>query len=158
MNNWIYNNNVINSTEDFPLGTHGFVYKITNTLTGEYYIGKKVLIFNQKKKLGKKELANLPILRGRKVMTKRVQKESDWQTYHGSCKPLLSELKLKGYDIFKREILYLTSDKRELTYLEAKVQFQYNVLEDPLSYNDNCLGKFFNQPCKIEKQNANKNN
>jgi serine/threonine protein kinase len=48
-----------NSLEDFPEGTFGFVYKVKNKSNGKIYIGKKVLYFNRKKKLTKKELAEI---------------------------------------------------------------------------------------------------
>ena len=45
------------SYEEFPEGVYGYVYETTHIPTGKKYIGKKSLIYNQKKKLGKKELA-----------------------------------------------------------------------------------------------------
>lgn len=149
--NWIYKNKEVESFEDFPEDTHGFIYIITNKITGEFYIGKKVLVFNQKKKLGKKELALQPITRGRKVLTKKVQKESDWKTYWSSSKLLLEQLKKGNKEDYTKIILQTTCDKRELTYLEVKYQFQYNVLENPLSLNDNISGKYFNTQLKINQ-------
>jgi hypothetical protein len=151
MISWKYKNKEINSIDDMPENTHGFIYIIKNKITGEYYIGKKVLIFNQKKKLGKKEAALLPVARGRKATTKLVSKESDWQTYWGSSKLLKEQRKKYKDEEYTKTILQFTNDKRELTYLETKYQFQYNVLEDPLSLNDNCLGRFFNQESKLQQ-------
>jgi hypothetical protein len=52
--------------------------------------------------------------------------------------------KLHGKDKFKREIIKLCTNKKELTYWETKLQFAYGVLEKPDEYyNDNILGKFF---------------
>jgi hypothetical protein len=55
--NWSYNENIIEDISQFPENTYGFVYKVTHTPTGKSYIGKKVLYFNKKTKLGKKEIA-----------------------------------------------------------------------------------------------------
>ena len=73
-----------------------------------------------------------------------IVKESDWKTYYGSSNILKEELKQHGKDKFKREIIKLCTNKKELTYWETKLQFSYGVLEKPDEYyNDNILGKFF---------------
>jgi hypothetical protein len=33
---WLYENKIIEKIEDFPEGTFGFVYKITNNETGKF--------------------------------------------------------------------------------------------------------------------------
>jgi hypothetical protein len=141
---WLYNNKEISSIEDMPDETYGFIYMTTHIPTGVSYIGKKSLFHNVKRKLTKKELAEMPITRGRKVTTEVVQKESDWKTYHGSAKPILELLKTGKQDEFKREILHFVNSKKLLTYYECKYLFKYGVLENPLEYfNDNILGKFY---------------
>jgi hypothetical protein len=141
---WLYNNKEIFLIEDMPVGTYGFIYMTTHISTGVSYIGKKSLFHNVKRKLTKKELAEMPITRGRKVTTEVVQKESDWKTYHGSAKPILELLKAGKQDEFKREILHFVNSKKLLTYYECKYLFKYGVLENPLEYfNDNILGKFY---------------
>jgi hypothetical protein len=141
---WLYNNKEISLIEDMPIGTYGFIYMTTHISTGVSYIGKKSLFHNVKRKLTKKELAEMPITRGRKVTTEVVQKESDWKTYHGSAKPILELLKAGKQDEFKREILHFVNSKKLLTYYECKYLFKYGVLENPLEYfNDNILGKFY---------------
>ena len=45
------------SYEQFPEGTYGYVYQTTHIPSGKKYVGKKALIYNIKRKLGKKELA-----------------------------------------------------------------------------------------------------
>lgn len=111
----------------------GFVYIITNLETNKKYIGKK--FFHHTKKL--------PPLKGMK-RKRTVVKESDWETYYGSSNILKEELKQHGKDKFKREIIKLCTNKKELTYWETKLQFAYGVLEKPDEwYNDNILGKFF---------------
>jgi len=141
---WLYNKQVISSIEDMPQGTFGFIYMTTHTSSGISYIGKKSLYHNVKRKLTKKELADMPVTRGRKVTTEIVQKESDWKTYYGSAKPILEMLKEGEHDDFTREIIQFVSNKKLLTYYECKYLFKYGVLEHPLEYfNDNILGKFY---------------
>ena len=132
-----------NSIEDFPEGVYGFVYIITHTPTNKAYVGKKALHHNLTKKLTKKELAEQSGP-GRKSVSKKVQKESDWKTYHGSAKPIIEMIKAGKEDEFTREILILVPNKKLLTYYESKVLFTLGVLETPNYYfNDNILGKFF---------------
>ena len=54
---WYYLNKQIKETSDLPKSTFGFIYRTTHLPTGKMYIGKKSLIYNLKKKLGKKEKA-----------------------------------------------------------------------------------------------------
>ena len=141
---WLYNKQVISSIEDMPQGTFGFIYITTHTSSGISYIGKKSLYHNVKRKLTKKELADMPVTRGRKPTTEVVQKESDWKTYYGSAKPILEMLKEGEHDDFTREIIQFVSSKKLLTYYECKYLFKYGVLEHPLEYfNDSILGKFY---------------
>jgi hypothetical protein len=124
---WLYSQEF--NIEDY----FGFVYIITNLETNKKYIGKK--FFHHTKKL--------PPLKGMK-RKRTVIKESDWQSYYGSSNILKEELKQHGKDKFKREIIKLCTNKKELTYWETKLQFAYGVLEKPDEwYNDNILGKFF---------------
>jgi hypothetical protein len=140
---WLYKEQVINSIEDFPQETFGFIYIVTHKPSGKSYIGKKVLYHNVKKTLTKKELAE-QTGPGRKPTKKVVTKESDWKTYYGSAKPILELIKDGKQEEFTREILQLVPNKKLLTYYECKLLFQYGVLENPLEYfNDNILGKFF---------------
>ena len=141
---WLYNEQVINSIEDMPQGTFGFIYITTHNSSGISYIGKKSLYHNVKRKLTKKELADMPVTRGRKVTTEVVQKESDWKTYYGSAKPIVELIKGGKQEDFTREIIQFVSSKKLLTYYECKYLFKYGVLEHPLEYfNDNILGKFY---------------
>ena len=142
MNNWLYENKVIEKIEDFKPGTFGFVYKITNNETGKFYIGKKQLISKTNVKLGKKEKELLPIQRGRTPSKKLVIKEADWQNYWGSNKPLLGEVKSLGKEKFTREILMVCASKKLLTYWEAAYQMKLDVLLID-SYNDTILGHYY---------------
>ena len=130
------------SYEEFPEGVYGYVYETIHIPTGKKYIGKKALIYNQKKKLGKKELATWTG-RGRPPATKMVQKESDWKSYYGSHQLIIGEIKKGNQSDFERIILQLAYSKKELTYLENKWLFSMAVLESDSYLNDNILGKFF---------------
>mgnify|MGYP003672371737 FL=1 len=130
---WLYKNKEINSIEDMPTDTFGFVYLVTHTPSGKKYLGKKQLISNR----------TLPPLKGSK-RKRKIQKESDWKTYYGSqseVKQLVKESKDK-LD-FTREIIIFTSTKKQLTYFETKLQFVNEVLENDEYLNSNILGKFF---------------
>ena len=80
MSKWFYNDKWIESIEDFPQGTYGFIYISVHIPTGKSYLGKKSLYHTTNQKLGKKELAEQPITRGRTSTTKQIIKESDWKT------------------------------------------------------------------------------
>jgi hypothetical protein len=140
---WLHKGKVINSIEDMPQGTFGFIYITTHKPSGVSYIGKKSLYHNVKRKLTKKELAE-QTGRGRKPTTQVVQKESDWKTYYGSTKQIVELIKGGKQEDFTREILQFVFNKKLLTYHECKYLFSYGVLEQPQKYfNDNILGKFF---------------
>ena len=144
MSNWLYNDDgsKIAIAEDFSTDEYGFIYKITNLETGKYYIGKKAFFHNKKKKLTKKEIAEQSGP-GRKATTKVEQVNSGWQSYWGSSKELLADIKTLGEDKFERLITNFAKTKKQLTYYELKAQILCDVLFDDKSYNDNILGKFF---------------
>lgn len=133
----------------FPKNCLGFVYLIRNTITGHFYIGKKVLHFNKKRKIGKKEKA-LIAGKGRRPKHEAYIEESDWKTYMGSSKLLNEELKQHDKEYFHREILDFAFSKKHLSYLELKYQFKFNVLEDKNSLNENIGGKFYRKDLVIE--------
>ena len=129
-----------------PSQYEGYIYMTTNLETGRSYIGKKNFFHKTNVKLGKKELAALPITRGRTKQTKLVVKSSDWKTYYGSSQEIKEDLKKYPKDKFVRVILKLCKTKKELTYFECKYLFQYGVLEDSTKWiNDNILGKFYSK-------------
>ena len=134
---WTYNGNVITELTDMPEGTIGFIYKITNVATGEYYVGKKNVLSVRKRKFGKKEIAALTDKRMKHW--EMVTKESDWKTYRSSN----DTVKNWPMDVSKLEILRFCSSKKSLTYYELQEQFAHDVLSDELALNDNLLGKFF---------------
>ena len=130
------------SVDKFPANCVGFVYKITNIKTGKFYIGRKSLFSNTKKKLTKKEIAEHEGP-GRKPTSKRVIKESNWTEYWGSNKAILEEIKQDGTEPFRKEILKFCFNKKQLTYWEVHFQCVNEVLLTDKSYNDNVLAKFF---------------
>ena len=146
---WKYKSHEISDITQFPNKTFGFVYINTHIPSGKSYIGKKVLFHNKKQKLGKKELANLQGVVGRRPSYKLVVKESDWLNYHGS-QAEIKQLLLEGKkDEFERTILKCVQSKKQLTYFEIKYQMLYQVLEKPDEFfNDNILGKFFTKDLK----------
>ena len=123
---WLYNKEVIEKLEDFPENTYGFIYVVTHIPSKMSYVGKKVLYHNLTKKLTKKELAEQSGP-GRKSVTKKIQKESDWKTYYGSAKPILDLLKEGKHNEFKRDILKFVDNKKLLTYYECKYLFYFSV-------------------------------
>jgi hypothetical protein len=102
----------------------GFVYLITDTSNDKKYVGKKLLTSVRK----------LPPLKG-KTRKRTVVKETDWQKYYGSSEQVKLMVEEKGVDNFYREILYLCISKGQLGYLEAKYQFEHDVLLRDDFYN-----------------------
>lgn len=102
----------------------GFVYIITNTITGQYYIGKK---FMWKK-------IKSPPLKGKKRKRSKIQ-EADWREYNGSCNQLLADILTHGDSSFTKHIVSFHKTRWETSYNEAKLLFNHNVLFDRLSYN-----------------------
>ena len=135
---WIYKQKEINSLDQFPVGTIGFIYKITNTLNGKIYIGKKALYHSRKTTISKREKATT----GTKKRVKIVTKESNWKVYYGSSQSLLNDIEEIGVKHFVREIIEFCHSKKNMTYMEIKYQFKYNVLEID-SYNENIMSRFF---------------
>lgn len=142
MNPWILKptNKVVSSIEDIPNyeTTVGFIYKITNLETGKFYIGQKSFYHSRKTRISKKEKTET---KTRKTF-KRLVKESDWKTYHGSSKELSDDIAKRGEKKFKREILELCCTKKYLGYCELAWQIKLDVLRAD-SYNGNILGRYY---------------
>ena len=155
---WTYNGKCITELSDMPEGTFGFIYKITNGKTGEYYIGKKQVVSIRKRKFGKREIAKLTDKRMKRY--EMVQKESNWHDYrssnptvqlwfHENEMALQQEPRGEINDTLNLEILKFCKTKKALTYYELQEQFSHDVLGDELSLNDNLLGKFFRKDLEI---------
>jgi serine/threonine protein kinase len=152
---WKYKDSIIESIEEMPKSSFGFIYEVTHTPTGRKYIGKKVLYFERNKKLGKRALEELRLERktkgigGRTPMKQKIVTESDWKTYYGSHKEIITLIKDKKQEEFTREILQFVPTKKQLTYFECKYLFIKEVLEGNDYINDNVLAKFYRKDFEI---------
>ena len=124
---WIYKNQPV---EQLPEQCVGFVYIITNTVSGRMYVGKKLAQFKTTRyKMHTQK-------NGKKIRKKiRGAVASDWQEYYGSSDQLNRDVALLGRDRFQREILYYCRSKAECNYIEAREQFARKVLESNQFYN-----------------------
>ena len=124
---WYYQNQLIT---ELPEDCVGFVYCITNTVTGRMYIGKKLAKFS------KTTYKTVKLKNGTKKK-KRIRSKinSDWQEYYGSNDKLKEDVANLGTDKFHREILYYCKSKAECSYIEAREQFKHKVLESTDWYN-----------------------
>jgi hypothetical protein len=102
----------------------GFVYVITDLINRKKYVGKKLF----------KSTRRIAPLKG-KTRKRKVTKESDWQDYFGSSEEVKLIVEERGRESFHREILHLCNTKGELSYLEAKEQFDREVLLSDDYYN-----------------------
>ena len=108
---------------ELPDDVVGFVYLITNITTGKMYVGKKLA------KFAKTTYKVVKLKNGTKKRKKiRSKINSDWQDYFGSSDDLKKDVVLLGQDSFKREILRYCKSKTEMSYYEAKYQFDNDVL------------------------------
>jgi hypothetical protein len=124
---WIYKNQPV---EQLPEECVGFVYIITNTVSGRMYVGKKLARFKTTRyKMHTQK-------NGKKIRKKiRGAVASDWLDYYGSSDQLTRDIETLGRDRFRREILYYCKSKAELNYVEAREQFARKVLESDQYYN-----------------------
>ena len=132
---WLYENKPF---EETPEEYQGFVYEVTEIDTGKKYIGKKN--FWKPK--------TLPVTKTRKRRV-RTRTESDWRQYFGSSTQLCQLVEERGADKFKREILILCKTKGEMSYYEAKLQFERDVL-----LSDEYFNEFIG--CKIHSRHIKK--
>lgn len=116
--------------DTLPEDCVGFVYVITNLVTGRRYIGKKLAKFSRtsyktvRLKNGKKK---------RKRIRSKI--DSDWLDYYGSSPELTKDVERLGRENFAREILFMCKSKAECSYIEAREQFTHRVLESNDWYN-----------------------
>jgi hypothetical protein len=100
---------------------YGFVYCITNRLTGKKYIGRKYFTEAKRRQVkGKKK-------------TFRV--ESNWKDYWGSNSQLLAEIEQHGQESFDRKIVRLCKTRGETNYWEAKLIFSHDAVISEHFYN-----------------------
>jgi hypothetical protein len=110
---WYYDEKELTT---IPEGYIGFVYEITNTVTGTKYIGKKQFYFRKTRQV-----------KGKK---KRYLAESDWIDYYGSSETFKQLVEDHGKDKFVRKILRLCKTKGELSYFESKEIFLRDAILD----------------------------
>jgi hypothetical protein len=124
---WIYKNQPV---EQLPEDCVGFVYIITNTISGRMYVGKKLARF-------KTTRYRMHTQKNGKKIRKKIRGAvaSDWQEYYGSSDQLNRDVETLGRDQFQREILYYCRSKAECNYIEAREQFARKVLESDQYYN-----------------------
>jgi hypothetical protein len=116
--------------ETLPEECVGFVYLITNNLSGRKYIGKK---FAQFSKTTYKTVKQKNGIKKRKKIRTKI--DSDWREYYGSSPELTADVITLGTENFSREILYYCKSKSECSYIEAREQFARRVLESADYYN-----------------------
>lgn len=114
---------------------YGFIYEITNKLTGKKYIGRKY--FTEAK------------TRQVKLKKKRTRVESNWREYWGSSKSLTEDIAKYGVENFSRKILMLCTTRGNTNYWEAKFLFDNNVLLSDNYYNDWIMIKTHRKHIKI---------
>jgi hypothetical protein len=107
----------------------GFVYIVTDTVSGMKYIGKKGFFSKVTK----------PPLKGKKRKRRSI-KESDWQVYCGSSEAVKTLVEENGLDHFEREILHLCKSKGEMSYIEMREQITRDVLLKPDEYLNGFVG------------------
>ena len=130
---WYYENKLY---DEAPKDYAGFVYLITDIATNKKYIGKK-LFWNTRK---------LKPLKGKTRRRTQIV-ESNWQNYYGSNEELQQLVETSHAERFEREILHLCEKKGIMSYLEAREQFDRNVLLSDDYYN-NFIG------CKIHSKHV----
>jgi len=122
---------------------YGFIYRITNTVNGFDYVGRKYFTTIKKR----------PPLKGKKNK-RRETVETDWKEYWGSSPRLQADIDKLGKDKFTREIIHLCESRGETNYLEAYYQFKEDVLLRENNYNGIIqirLGKNSVKDLKINK-------
>ena len=90
---------------------YGFVYLITNTVSGRKYIGRKFYHTYKKRKR---------------------DRESNWRVYAGSCKPLKEDMKRLGKDKFTFEIICNYKTRGGVVSGEVHFQTDNDVLSPEL--------------------------
>ena len=121
-NPWTYNG-VPFESEDIN-EYYGFIYRITNTVNGFDYVGRKYF----------KTIKKRPPLKGKKNK-RRETVETDWKDYWGSSARLVEDMAKLGKDKFTREIIHLCKSRGETNYMEAYYQFKEGVLLNENNYN-----------------------
>lgn len=88
-------------------GLYGFVYVTTNLVNGKMYVGQK----------------------------KIKNKSGNWKEYLGSGTLFKKAIEKHGIENFKRTIIDIAFNKKELDKLERFYTYKFNVVESPMWYN-----------------------
>ena len=130
---WYYKDKIFTSEmiEDYV----GFVYQITDKTNDKKYIGKKGLISKRR----------LPPLKGKKRRRIKII-ETEWQDYYGSSETVKMLVEEYGTERFHREMVRLCKRKAEMSYYEAKLQFDTDCILKPDEYYNEFIG------CKINRK------
>lgn len=119
---WTFQGQIV---ETLPEDCIGFVYLIVNLTNDKRYIGKKLAKFS------KTTYRTVKLKNGNKKKKKiRSKIDSDWLTYWSSSEELKADVLALGESNFTREILRYCRSKNELSYYEAKYQFENDVILD----------------------------
>lgn len=127
---WYYEH-ALGEFEESHIGDNvGFVYCITNNITGQKYIGKKLFTKSKTRQV-----------KGKK---KKSRVSSDWMDYYGSSEVLKEEIKQNGPENYTREILHLCKTRSWMSYWETAEIFARHALLSEHYYNAWCS-------CRIRK-------
>ena len=139
---WQFNYNPIC---EIPEGDwYGFVYKITNKTTREYYYGCKSFYSITNPKISKKKSNEIYSGKGRKPTRLKKIKESDWKEYLSSSKKVQEMIAEQGLSNFRFDIL-----KFCLSYTEMMMEETFLILQAFLNKEEKILNEWLS--IKIRK-------
>jgi hypothetical protein len=125
---WTYRNQTI-TDEVIPEKAIGYIYQITNIVTQQRYIGKKLLVKPAYKTVNKKKT--------------RVLVASDWKSYWSSSPELLTYIEENGTDNLVREILMFCNTKSELLYAEEALLYHVDAILSSEWSNSNIRSRIY---------------
>lgn len=131
-----WNTNIIIEEGKQP---YGFIYLITNITNNKKYIGKKQC----------QTIVKRAPLKGKKNKRHDI-KETDWKSYTSSSRELNNDIETLGKSNFRFEILKWCNSKWELSYFEAKLQFELEVLLRDDYYNGIINLRIGRKPGKLQ--------
>lgn len=122
---WFYEGIALKD-DKIPEKSIGFLYKITNTETGDWYIGRKLLT-----------KASTKMVKGKK---KKCRAENDWKDYWSSNDKIKATAK-ENPTVLKREILLFVTTMGAMAYSEEFLLYRSGALFDPKCLNGNIRAK-----------------
>lgn len=126
---WLFKGIEMHEVPDEFQKSIGFIYMITDSVSGRRYIGRKLLTKSHTRQKNKKKI--------------KTRVESDWKDYWSSSPELNLLIEENGTDRFTREILMFAETKGQLNYLEERLQYSLGVLESKDWINTNIRAKMF---------------